>query len=68
MNSNYVANCIWSSNPLPGGCGNVQTNPVVDTAYTVEYTVIVTTQSLAVEVEAAGTATILNAIKVSTSP
>lgn len=68
INGTAVANCIWSSNPLPGGCGNVQTNPVVDTAYTVEYTVNVFGQAIAIEPEAAGTHTILNSIKISTTP
>lgn len=68
INNNYVGNCVWSSTPLPGGCGNVQTNPVVDTAYTIEYSVTITGQTLVVQPAAAGTPTILNAITISKTP
>jgi hypothetical protein len=69
INNNFVGNCVWSSNPSSsGGCGSVQTNPALDIAATIEYSVTVTGQTLVVQPEAAGTATILNAITISKTP
>lgn len=63
-----VNGCVWSNTPSSGGgCGVVQTNPAIDTAATISYTVNVYNEQLAIEVaasEGGGRTTILNAIKI----
>jgi hypothetical protein len=68
LQGNTVGNCIWSSSPSSsGGCGVVQTNPALDVAATISYSVLVTNQQLSVQTNASnggGQTTILSAIKV----